>query len=250
MTLRRRANAAVKKFFRQRGVMLDRYTCSTSPDLRLVKMLATNGVDIVLDVGANTGGYATALREAGYRGNILSFEPLSSAHSLLALAARSDPNWVVAPRMALGEREANVTINIAGNSTSSSLLPMTDQHRSAAPESAYVGMESVSVWRLDAVRHPLLDSAASPFLKIDTQGYETQVLAGAAGILPKIVGVQVELSLRHLYQGQSLWLEVIASLETAGLELWALVPGFFEPETGRMLQCDGIFFRASVPVIR
>ena len=244
MTFRRRATAVVKKFLRQRGVMLDRYTCSTSPDLRLVKMLAAHGVSLVLDVGANTGGYATALRAAGYRNGILSFEPLSSAHSLLVLAARGDPKWAVAPRMALGEQEANVTINIAGNSASSSLLPMTAQHKGAAPESAYVGMESVAVCRLDAVRHPLLDSPASPFLKIDTQGYETQVLAGAAGILPKIVGVQVEMSLRHLYQGQSLWLEVIASLETAGFELWALVPGFFEPETGRMLQCDGIFFRA------
>lgn len=243
MTLRRRTNAAVKKFLRQRGLMLDRYTCSTSPDLRLVKMLNANGVDLVLDVGANTGGYAATLREAGYRGRILSFEPLSSAHARLTLAAERDPNWSVAPRMALGDRDADVAINIAGNSASSSLLPMTDQHKSAAPESSYVGIESVTVRRLDAFQHPLLDSSASPFLKIDTQGYEPQVLAGAAGILPKLVGVQLEMSLQHLYEGQSLWRDVIAFLETAGFELWALVPGFFEPATGRMLQCDGIFFR-------
>lgn len=244
MMSRRVLNAAVKRFLRRRGVMLDRYTCGTSPDLRLVTMLAANRVDLVLDVGANTGGYSASLREAGYRGRILSFEPLSSAHATLVTAAEDDPAWSAAPRMAIGERDGNVTINIAGNSASSSLLPMTDRHKGAAPASAYVGSETVEVRRLDGVRHPFLDEAATPFLKIDTQGYESQVLAGAASILPRLVGVQLEMSLRHLYEGQSLWQDVIASLEAAGFQLWAIVPGFFEPATGRMLQCDGIFFRA------
>lgn len=241
---RRVLYATVKKFLRRRGVMLDRYSCSTSADLRLVRMLAANRVDLVLDVGANSGGYAKSLREAGYRGRILSFEPLSSAHALLTTAAGGARDWAVAPRMALGDRDGDVSINIAGNSASSSLLPMTVQHETALPESAYVGSETVQVRRLDGVRHPFLDAAAAPFLKIDTQGYESQVLAGASGSLPRLVGVQLEMSLRQLYQGQSLWKEVIASLEAAGFELWALVPGFFDPATGRMLQCDGIFFRA------
>lgn len=243
MISRRVFNAAVKRFLRRRGVLLDRYTCSTSSDLRLVTMLAANRVDLVLDVGANTGGYATSLREAGYRGRILSFEPLSSAHAALVAATAGDPAWSAAPRMAIGERDGDVTINIAGNSASSSLLPMTDRHKGAAPESAYIGAETVEVRRLDGVRHPFLDAAAAPFLKIDTQGYESQVLAGAAGILPRLVGVQLEMSLRHLYEGQSLWRDVIAALEAARFELWAVVPGFFDPATGRMLQCDGIFFR-------
>ena len=244
MMSRRVLNAAVKRFLRRRGVMLDRYTCGTSPDLRLVTMLAANRVDLVLDVGANTGGYSASLREAGYRGRILSFEPLSSAHATLVAATEDDPAWSAAPRMAIGERDGNVTINIAGNSASSSLLPMTDRHKGAAPASAYVGTETVEVRRLDGVRHPFLDEAASPFLKIDTQGYESQVLAGAASMLPSLVGVQLEMSLRHLYEGQSLWQDVIAFLEAAGFQLWAVVPGFFDPATGRMLQCDGIFFRA------
>jgi len=243
MISRRELIAAVKRFLRRRGVLLDRYTRSTSSELRLVTMLAANRVDLVLDVGANTGGYATSLREAGYAGRILSFEPLSSAHTALVTATTDDPAWSAAPRMAIGERDGDVKINVAGNSSSSSLLPMTDRHTGAAPESAYVGVESVEVRRLDGVRHPFLDGAVAPFLKIDTQGYESQVLAGASGILPGLVGVQLEMSLRHLYEGQSLWRDVIASLEAAGFELWSIVPGFFDPSTGRMLQCDGIFFR-------
>ncbi len=236
--------ATAKRFLRRRGILMDRYTCSTSPQLRLVRMLAANGIDLVLDVGANDGGYATTIREAGYRGRILSFEPLSSAHARLVAATADDPLWAAAPRMAIGEEDGEVTINIAGNSASSSILPMTDSHRSAAPESSYVGSETVAVRRLDGVGHPLLDAAAAPFLKIDTQGYEKQVLAGAAGLLPRLQGVQVELSLLHLYENQVLWRDMIAALERAGFDLWALVPGFFDPRSGRMLQCDGIFFRA------
>jgi FkbM family methyltransferase len=239
----RRLNAFVKRFLKGRGILLDRYNCITSADLRLVRMLNANHVDLVLDVGANTGGYATLIREAGYTARILSFEPLSSAHSRLVVEAASDPNWSIAPRMALGAHDGEATINIAGNSASSSILHMTDGHRGAAPESAYVGSEAVDVRRLDGIDHPFLIEASSPFLKIDTQGYESQVLKGAAGMLPMLRGVQLELSLRHLYEGQSLWRDVISSLENSGLELWAIVPGFFDPKTGRMLQCDGIFFR-------
>lgn len=235
--------AALKRFLRRRGILLDRYTCTTSADLRLVRMLSTNGIDLVLDVGANEGGYATSLREAGYCNRILSFEPLSAAHAKLVAATASDGSWIAAPRMALGDHDGQVTINIAGNSASSSILPMTGRHKAAAPESAYVGSEAIEVRRLDGVRHPFLEAATAPFLKIDTQGYENQVLAGASTLLPRLQGVQLELSLQQLYEGQVLWREIIATLQSRGFDLWALVPGFFDPRSGRMLQCDGVFFR-------
>jgi FkbM family methyltransferase len=235
--------AATKRFLRHRGILLDRYTCSTSSHLRLARMLAAKDIDLVLDVGANDGGYATTIREAGYHGKILSFEPLGDAYASLVKATAGDPSWAAAPRMAIGADDGEVTINVAGNSASSSILPMSESHRAAAPESSYVGSETVAVRRLDGVRHPFLDSAVAPFLKIDTQGYEKQVLVGAAGMLPRLRGLQVEMSLLPLYEEQPLWQEMIGALGREGFDLWALVPGFFDPRTGRMLQCDGIFFR-------
>jgi FkbM family methyltransferase len=239
----RSINARFHGFLKRRGIVIEQYNFDTSQELRLVRMLAANGVDLVLDVGANTGGYAAMLRGAGYQGRILSFEPLSGAHERLVAVTKQDPMWAAAPRMALGDHDGEVTINISGNSVSSSILPMTDSHRIAAPDSAYVGAEIADVRMLDSVKHEFLDMAKSPFLKIDAQGYETHVLAGAASILPRLAGLQLELSVGQLYEGQQLWLDVIASLEQTGLELWAIVPGFFEPATGRMLQCDGVFFR-------
>lgn len=235
--------AAIKSLLLRNGIKVERFNSASSHELRLVQMLAANHVDLVIDVGANTGGYAKSIRASGYRGRILSFEPLESAHAALVNACHADESWAAAPRMALGEVNGRVTINVAGNSTSSSMLDMLESHRRASPQSSYVAHEVVDVRRLDSVSHPFVAEAERPFLKIDTQGYESHVLAGAEKCLGGIRGLQLELSLQPLYEGQRLWRDMIATAEAAGFDLWALVPGFFDPVNGRLLQCDAIFFR-------
>lgn len=78
-------------------------------------------------------------------------------------------------------------------------------------------------------------------MKIDVQGFERQVLAGATEILPQVKGIQLELSLVPLYESQPIYREMIKFLEKLGYELYALVPGFTEHKTGKLLQMDGIF---------
>jgi FkbM family methyltransferase len=214
---------------------------SETPEVALQRL----GVDLVLDVGANRGQFASRLRRRGYTGRIVSFEPLSSAHEALRQASSGDAMWDVFPRCALGERDGEVEINIAGNSESSSILPMLESHRSAAPQSAYLGKETVKLMTLDEAAQPYLKEARSTFLKIDTQGFEWQVLDGARATLPHVNGVLLELSLVQLYEGQHLWREVIARLEAEGFALWAFTPVFSDPVSRRMLQIDGLFFRVS-----
>ncbi|HEX7238207.1 MAG TPA: FkbM family methyltransferase [Gammaproteobacteria bacterium] len=200
------------------------------------------GIDLVFDVGANTGQFAGEIRDGGFGGRIVSFEPLTAAHRQLTAAAANDPLWSVHERCALGDRDGSVALNIAGNSVSSSILAMAAAHATAAPGSVYVGQEETALVRLDSVAHPYLASARRPFLKIDTQGFEWQVLSGAEQTLPSIHGVLCELSLVELYQGQHLWREMIDRLEAAGFSLWGLQPSFMD-QRGRNLQCDAIFFR-------
>ena len=209
---------------------------------QLVQGFEKFGIDLVFDVGANTGQFAQQIRAAGFSGRIASFEPLSDAHRKLCEAAASDPRWSVHDRCALGGSEGSTLIHIAGNSVSSSIMTMSRTHADAAPGSAYVGQETVPQWRLDSLAAPYLGSASRPFLKIDTQGFEWQVLMGAHETLPKIEGVLCELSLVVLYEGQHLWREMIDRLEGAGFTLWGLQPGFMDRH-GRNLQVDAIFFR-------
>ena len=233
----------IRQWALRAGVEVRRFNAAESSNARVVRQLAAHGVDLVLDVGANDGGYGRQLRSSGYQGDILSFEPLSDAHAALLRATADDAHWQVTPRMALGEENGEITINIAGNSTSSSILPMGNVHADAAPTSRYLGQEAVALRRLDSLVLPVLQSAKSIMLKIDTQGYEMAVLRGAGERLSHICGVQVELSVVALYEGQAVFDEITAFLQSQGFGLWDVTPGFVDPRSGRMLQFDGTFYR-------
>jgi len=228
---------------RRTGVDVHRYRPAQSAEARLLRLLQVGRVDTIVDVGANDGGYARSMLATGFDGTVVSFEPLSDAHAALERAARGRTTRHVMPRMALGDHEGRVQINIAGNSKSSSLLPMGSRHSDAAPHSRYVGSETVDIRRLDALTDAALDRARSVHLKVDTQGFEMPVLHGATGLLPRIVSIQLELSLVHLYEGQELYRELIDWVGERGFELCGVVPGFVDERTGRMLQMDGIFAR-------
>lgn len=227
------------------GLEVKRYNSAESAEARLFALLSYQRIDTIVDVGANDGGYGKLLRRGGYAGTIVSFEPLEREREALIAAASADDKWFVAPRMALGADDTEVDIHVAGNSASSSILPMNRAHEDAAPESKYVGAQRVQVRRLDGIEHPALASASRLMLKIDTQGYEMAVLQGAEKLLPDICGVQLELSLTNLYDGQTLYLDLIQWLQERGFDLWNVIPGFVNPATGRILQFDGVFFRDS-----
>jgi FkbM family methyltransferase len=202
-------------------------------------------VETVVDVGANVGQYGAGLRASGYRGRILSFEPLADAYARLARRCAFDPGWT-ASREALGGEPGELELNVSANSYSSSLLPMTSAHTGAAPGSGYVGVEKVPVTTLADVL-PLHDvDPARTWLKIDTQGYEARVLDGAGGRLGEFAAVQLELSFVPLYAGQALFDELVERLTMGGLVLFGLEAGFSDPRTGRTLQCDGVFVRADL----
>jgi FkbM family methyltransferase len=197
----------------------------------------------VLDVGANVGQYVRRLRTAGFRGTVVSFEALQGAHGRLVEAARADPRWIVAPRAAVGSHAGSVDINVAANVVSSSILPLTKLLEEAAPQVAYVGQERTPCVRLDALTELLPEGDL--FLKVDTQGYELEVLRGASGLLPRIAAMQLELSLIPLYAGAPAMAEVLQSMQSCGYELFQFVPALRDERSGRLMQAEGFFLRGS-----
>lgn len=233
-----------KKVINNLGFELRKYTIQGSESCRLKHFLAYYDIDLILDVGANIGQYAKFIRELGYSRKIVSFEPLSSAYSQLQVVSSKDPLWEIAPRAAIGNEEAEIAINISANSQSSSVLNMLESHVNAAPTSVYCGIETVKLCRLDSIAQPYIqEDTKSIFLKIDVQGFEKQAIEGAKQILAKVNGVQIELSLVPLYQDQLVFPEMLRFMEELGYELHAVIPGFTDLKTGRLLQMDGIFFR-------
>jgi len=225
------------------GVDIHRHRPESSEAGRLTRMLSCHCVDVVLDVGANTGQFAQSLRKAGYQGRTVSFEPLSTAHAELIRASHSDPRWEIAPRAAIGDHDGEIEMHVAGNSVSSSALNMLDSHAKAAPASAYVDIERVRLASMDTISRAYLHPDSIAFLKVDTQGYEDRVLDGATELLSALTGVQLELSLVSLYDGQQLFDTLVERMRSIGYSIWAIWPGFQHPESGRMLQVDVTFFR-------
>ena len=233
----------VKTALNAMGIEAHRFNPAASKLARLMAALRTFNIDMVFDIGANEGQFGQELRAGGYSGQIVSVEPMGAAHARLTQVSHGDAGWHVHPRCAVGDKTGVIELNIAGNSVSSSVLPMLAAHSKAAPESAYQGKETVPLTTLDLIVPKYIGQASAPFLKIDTQGYEWQVLDGAMKILPKVRGILMEVSLIPLYEGQHLWQESIARLEAEGFVLWALEPVFVDHSNGRTLQMDALFFR-------
>ena len=209
-----------------------------------LRACASFGTDLILDVGANRGQFARGMRACGYTGHITSFEPLSDAHVQLVSEAADDALGDVVERCAVGAAAGEAQINVAGNSYSSSLLPMLDRHSRAAPGSAYQGAESCRVITLDDYIEGTLSDATVTFgLKCDTQGYEAQVLTGARRNLSRIKVIMCEMSLIPLYDGAPTMPELCRLLADAGYRCIAIGPEFEDPRTGELLQVNGIFVR-------
>lgn len=211
--------------------------------LNKIQMMRRLGINFVLDVGANNGLYARELRQGGYRGKIWSYEPTADAFAALEEASASDELWT-AIKSGCGSAAGMANINIAKNSASSSLLPMLAAHLSNAPQSEYTSQECISICSLDDSVLPHLQDSDKVWLKIDTQGYEAEVLKGAQRLISRVQGLECELSLVPLYGGQPLIHEMLNMIHGMGFRMVGISPVFFEKETFYALQVDGTFLRA------
>lgn len=228
----------IKKALEKRGFTVGRY-----PVPRFFEDL---DFDVVLDVGANRGQYAMELRrDAGFTKKIVSFEPMSAAYSLLTEQMKDDPKWE-GKNWAMGRERGTQEINLAGNSASSSLLDMLPAHSDVVSASQYVGKEEIEVHVLDQEFSNFVQDGQQVLLKIDTQGFELEVLLGAAKSLPKVAALQLEISLTPLYDGAPLVEDIVSHVRAAGFVPFWFLPGFWNPRTHQQLQVDGLFVRSDL----
>ena len=233
---------AVRRFLQARGLDLVRYEPGTHALARRARLLRAYGVGVVLDVGANVGQYGTQLRDIGYSGRIVSFEPVRAAFRRLSAVADADGSWT-ALNCALGDFDGRTEIHVAGNSQSSSIFSMLPAHLVSEPASRYVASEEIEVSRLDSRFQELGIGANNVLLKIDTQGFEKRVLDGADESLKTIQTIQLEMSLVPLYDGEVLFDEMYQLIQSKGFHLVSIETNFADQQTGRLLQFDGIFHR-------
>lgn len=212
-------------------------------DGRLGILLADHGIDTYFDVGANIGQTGQMLRNNKFDGTIVSFEPLSSARVELLKASANDPKWIVAPAMALGNENGSVDMYVSKATDMSSMAPPSEELLAAIPNTKAVSKETVPLARFDSVADEWLAHSKKPFLKIDAQGHDLAVLEGASGVLDKIAGVQIEMSLFPLYEGEPDYRVICQYLHERGFVPYLMQERTFSRNLKRQLQIDGTFFR-------
>jgi FkbM family methyltransferase len=195
--------------------------------LHLRELLARLEIDCVLDVGANAGQYRDFLRErVQYAGAIVSFEPVSRHVEMLRCRSRGDARWHV-EGYALGSSEGAMPINVmASDQFSSFLEPDNDRVRDYAELNVATRTETVTVHTLDVVL-PVLQERIGferPYLKIDTQGFDIEVLRGACDSLAGVRALQTEASVRRIYKGMPRYTETIRYLDERGFDITGFYP--------------------------
>jgi FkbM family methyltransferase len=203
--------------------------------LHLRELLKRLEIDCVLDVGANVGQYRDFLRDKVlYDGQIVSFEPVSRHVELLRQRARADGDWHI-EGYALGAREGALPINVmASDQFSSFLQPDNSRIRDYDGLNRPTHVETVAVRTLDVVM-PMLRERLNfhrPYLKLDTQGFDMEVLQGGSAMLPGIRALQTEASVIGIYKGMPGYMDAIRHLDGLGFD----VTGFYPVSRDRSLR--------------
>jgi len=201
----------------------------------LSEWLALHEIDIVLDIGANNGGYATEVRATGWRGDIVSFEPNPEVFSRLVARMGNDPAWS-GRQIGLGNEDTVLKLNVSEMDVLSSFLKKKEDLKTFKEV-------SVPVKCMEGIIDEVLGSHKRPFVKIDTQGFEMEIIRGFGSRINDVIGWQLELSVQPLYEGQPLMEEVIATMRSLGFSLWKILPGLRDPATLQAFELDGIFFQ-------
>jgi FkbM family methyltransferase len=226
---------------RKLGLDVHRFSPATHPE-PLCRFLHQFRILRVLDVGANEGQFGLFLRRQGYRGRIVSFEPNPDAFGELCKLASRDKAWE-AWNIGLGSEPGQMTLNVAELSQYSSLLKPTTELIKRDRTAQLVREQVVVIDTLDRLCESQVVCDERSLLKIDTQGYELQVLHGASATLRNVCGVQLELSVRNLYDQQPLIEQMIPHMRRLGFAVYSLNCGSVDRRTGELLEVDGIFFK-------
>jgi FkbM family methyltransferase len=210
----------------------------------LEALFAALNPDCVVDVGANVGQFGDIVRTLGYDGPIVSFEPCGRPFEELERRSADDECWRV-HQLALGQADGRRPMYVTASSLFSSFLEPSAYSLARTPdESPVIAGEEVPTRRLDSWWRGEMETASCEriFLKVDTQGCDLEVVRGAAGMLDRVRGLQVEGSFRHLYEGAPHCLETLAFLGEAGFQPTGIFPVIRDPML-RLIEVDCVLVR-------
>lgn len=166
----------------------------------LLRMVGTRS-PTVFDIGANKGQTIEMMLRVFERPRIYSFEPAASLAS--ELQARFASCGVVVESLAMGSQVGERSFIQYTNNELSSLLEVSSNSGNPFAKAEETQRQRVQISTVDHYASEKKISAID-ILKIDTQGFDLEVLKGASGIISGagIKLIQVEILFEKLYEGQ------------------------------------------------
>jgi FkbM family methyltransferase len=216
-----------------------------APSLEHLRVLSLMSPELVIDIGANRGQFALAVRHCFPAATIVSFEPLPGPASIFRRVFAGDAQ-VMLHESAIGSEAGSATIHVSESDDSSSLLPITAKQNALFPGTSEAGTQVIRVVHLEDCLGPK-ELQAPSLLKLDVQGFELSTLQGCETLLHEFSWVYAECSFVELYEGQALADEIIAWLRDRGFKLSGVYNMSYDPE-GRAIQADFLFRRDGVGV--
>lgn len=181
-------------------------------------------IDCVIDVGANEGQFVARIREQGFKGSIFSFEPVTLAFNKLSDVMAKDKKWI-GKKLAMGAAQGKAEINVSQHTSFSSILETTEFAKENWDSARTVAKESIDVSTLDLqLLEGTFGSCKSVLLKIDTQGYDLEVMKGAGDLIKKCVVIYCEVSFRAVYLGSPSYDQVFEFFAEKGFFPAAIYP--------------------------
>ena len=203
----------------------------------LKNFLQKQQIELVIDIGANRGQFAKYVRSAGFKGSIVSFEPLKDAFLVLEQATLEDKKWDCY-KLAVSSRRGKATMYRTQNEWSSSLQETLDNTKKLTPRLESAGTEQIESITLAEALNLANAKKFRTFLKLDTQGHEAAILSSNPNSLQRICAIQVELSVRPLYENEAFAHDIVRFLVAYGFAVHHLIPGFRDENTRELLQFD------------
>jgi FkbM family methyltransferase len=203
-------------------------------------MLQALGPDIVVDIGANRGQFALAVRRCAPSARIISFEPLDEPAAVFRRVFSGDSRVVLHP-VAVAPDGGHTEMHVSGRDDSSSLLPITELQNQLFPGTAEATTRIITTVPLDQCV-TAADLRGTALLKIDVQGFEMSVLLGCESLLPLFSHIYAECSFVELYAGQAFAADIIAYLATRHFTLAGVFNVAYDSH-GAAVQADFLFAR-------
>ena len=170
--------------------------------------IISSSLNLTLDIGANTGKYTQLILDET-KSNVISFEPLKEAFKDLKNIEKVYPERLKVFNYAVGDKNEFLDLNTSNNkSEKASFSKHTDKLTFYEQEnSTKINTEVITLDTFFKNNPKLIDEKELDFIKIDTEGFELEVIIGAKNLIekkkPKFI--QLEFNWHQLFKKQTMY---------------------------------------------